>query len=938
MRTVRFLIAAILLLTFFQSHGQDPFLRKVLKATTRIETSGIDAIQGDSVSALNNRFTNLQDPINPQDAVNKRTAESMIVNAGFSVQTSKTSVKYGLLYNWYAATYSTGGASIAPEGWHVPTKDEYDILLDAYGGTLYAGNYFTGYENIAWNTGAGPNMTGYRTDVFSNLNFGRYFTSSLIADKPVWLQYQSGSSYAFVSNTSSLQHYGAALRLIKDDSNDPGIMTDYDGNIYPTFKIGDQVWMRANLAVTHYNDGTPIPEVTDNSAWAALTTGALCAYNNNWENVYETTAATAVIANGDTLTVETDSTITAILEGKKLKLSVTGGSSGVTEETDPVFAGWDKDYADLTNKPTIPTDTDDQTASEVANTPFGGVAATSVQSAINELDNEKANLSGATFTGGITAPSVGIGTSFAPQEDGTILYYTSNWFIPNSNQTITISANGLSATLANPVSNFQFTSAMVGAKMIVNGVHRIITGYTSASVVTFTSAFPASMFNLVYDYTNWKICGMAFKAENGTATFYKVFNGIFLSENAGNLFAQGITGTGGGFHFYYNYNKFISSGQYLWTNSEFNVKTATVDLGLRRNAAGVLEIYDGVTNGAYRDITLRNVIFDNKVYTNKIDTKTGVDGNISFMGNGISGLAPATTDSMAVRYKEFTEGQALKVDKVTGKGLSTEDYTSTEKTKLSGIATGAEVNVNADWTATSGDAQVLNKPGKVNIGTIIDVTAGGMVKAKTDSTLEAATVGVDYISGNESQLRTIRRLGGSIVTWGLRSDMGWPSTHTLVDNTIIGVVLKPVEKDTTITGAFYTLNTSGVFTGVDTCSIAVYELGTDNVTITKVAEVTPAASIFKATANTKQQKAFTSTYTISANKLYYLCWLYNNSAEGTAPKLYAASNNGGNINKFLTGGVTKIGFNIPGSNNLPSSITLTDAQATYSVTPAIWIY
>ena len=30
-----------------------------------------------------------------------------------------------------------------------------------------------------------------------------------------------------------------------------------------------------------------------------------------------------------------------------------------------------------------------------------------------------------------------------------------------------------------------------------------------------------------------------------------------------------------------------------------------------------------------------------------------------------------------------------KVDKVTGKGLSTEDYTSTEKTKLSGIETGA---------------------------------------------------------------------------------------------------------------------------------------------------------------------------------------------------------------------------------------------------------
>jgi hypothetical protein len=53
---------------------------------------------------------------------------------------------------------------------------------------------------------------------------------------------------------------------------------------------------------------------------------------------------------------------------------------------------------------------------------------------------------------------------------------------------------------------------------------------------------------------------------------------------------------------------------------------------------------------------------------------------------------------------------ALKVDKVTNKGLSTEDYTTTEKNKLAGIAAGAEVNVNADWNATSGDAQILNKP------------------------------------------------------------------------------------------------------------------------------------------------------------------------------------------------------------------------------------
>ena len=54
--------------------------------------------------------------------------------------------------------------------------------------------------------------------------------------------------------------------------------------------------------------------------------------------------------------------------------------------------------------------------------------------------------------------------------------------------------------------------------------------------------------------------------------------------------------------------------------------------------------------------------------------------------------------------------QTDKVDKIAGKGLSTEDYTTAEKSKLAGIQAGAEVNVNADWNAVSGDAQILNKP------------------------------------------------------------------------------------------------------------------------------------------------------------------------------------------------------------------------------------
>lgn len=52
------------------------------------------------------------------------------------------------------------------------------------------------------------------------------------------------------------------------------------------------------------------------------------------------------------------------------------------------------------------------------------------------------------------------------------------------------------------------------------------------------------------------------------------------------------------------------------------------------------------------------------------------------------------------------------VAKETGKGLSTNDYTTAEKNKLGGIATGAEVNVQANWAESnsSADSFIQNKP------------------------------------------------------------------------------------------------------------------------------------------------------------------------------------------------------------------------------------
>ena len=71
-----------------------------------------------------------------------------------------------------------------------------------------------------------------------------------------------------------------SITFTLDDTSASSGLTDIDGNVYQTVKIGNQVWMAENLKVTHYRNGDEIPDVTGNSEWVGLSTGAYCSYND----------------------------------------------------------------------------------------------------------------------------------------------------------------------------------------------------------------------------------------------------------------------------------------------------------------------------------------------------------------------------------------------------------------------------------------------------------------------------------------------------------------------------------------------------------------------------------------------------------------------------------------------------------------------------------
>ena len=82
--------------------------------------------------------------------------------------------RFGRLYNWYAVNDSR---CLCPQGWHVPTKNEFEILIKHLGGPTSAGNKLKSTSE-SWTKGRKKphnGSTGSNSSGFSALPGGLYW-------------------------------------------------------------------------------------------------------------------------------------------------------------------------------------------------------------------------------------------------------------------------------------------------------------------------------------------------------------------------------------------------------------------------------------------------------------------------------------------------------------------------------------------------------------------------------------------------------------------------------------------------------------------------------------------------------------------------------------------------------------------------------------------
>ena len=188
------------------------------------------------------------------------------------------------------------------------------------------------------------------------------------------------------------------------------------------------------------------------------------------------------------------------------------------------------------------------------------------------------------------------------------------------------------------------------------------------------------------------------------------------------------------------------------------------------NGAQVNVIEKVQVNNTDLAITNKSVNIDISNKVDKVSGKTlSTNDYTTTEKNKLSGIASGAQVNvietvkvnntvLAVTDKSVNIDISGKVDKISGKGLSTNDYTTTEKNKLAGIASGAQVNVIESISIDGTNQNISSKKVTLNLSDYAkksDIASGIRIKGSVNSFSDLPT---DAVTGD---LYNIKTAGGT---------------------------------------------------------------------------------------------------------------------------------------------------------------------------------
>jgi hypothetical protein len=220
-----------------------------------------------------------------------------------------------------------------------------------------------------------------------------------------------------------------------------------------------------------------------------------------------------------------------------------------------------------------------------------------------------------------------------------------------------------------------------------------------------------------------------------------------------------------------------------------------------------------------------------------VDLKdTTVTGNITVTGT-VDGRDVAADGTKLDGIESGATGDqtASEIRALVQSASDSNVFTDADHTKLNGIATGAEVNVNADWNSSSGDSQILNKPtipaaytnSSVDSHLNTSTASNGELLSWNGSDYDWTTPAAGYANSDvDAHLNQSTAGSGEVLSWN-GSDYDWVAQSGgggAVDsvNTQTGVVVLDADDidDSSTTHKFTTAGEATKLAGIATGAIA----------------------------------------------------------------------------------------------------------------------